>query len=104
MSEGALIPPRFLFRFGLEIGPSDPLWSDQGTVLDESYRLPPLQELDDQQPFAVLPDTLSDESVCRKTRSRSRGDGDCVAQFTFFVTTVGRVSGSPPEAIGSRLP
>ena len=48
----SLIPPRFMFRFAVDVRRADPLWSPQGVTLDESYRLPHLAQLDDERPLA----------------------------------------------------
>lgn len=51
---GPLIPERFLFRFLLPCRRRVPLWSRQGCLLDESYRLFPLALLEGQQVWADL--------------------------------------------------
>lgn len=52
-STESLIPPRFLFRFAVDVRRCDALWSEKnGLVLDESYRLPLLANLDDERPIA----------------------------------------------------
>ncbi len=48
----SLIPPRFMFRFAVDLRHADPLWSPQGVSLDESHQLPFLAQLDDQQQLA----------------------------------------------------
>ncbi len=50
----SLIPPRFLFRFAVEIQRCEPLWSAAGVVLDEKYRLPALEQLDGQRQLAEV--------------------------------------------------
>jgi len=51
----SLIPSRFLFRFAVEVRRCEPLWSPKkGAVLDESYRLPMLAELDDERAIAEV--------------------------------------------------
>ena len=51
--ESSLIPPRYMFRFAVDVRRCDPLWSPrEGAVLDESYRLPVLAELDGERPLA----------------------------------------------------
>ena len=53
MSESSLIPPRFMFRFAVDLQRCDKLWSAQeGALLDESYRLPALAQLDDEPALA----------------------------------------------------
>ncbi len=52
-AESSLIPPRFMFRFAVDIRRCDTLWSAKnGAVLDETYRLPALAELDGERPLA----------------------------------------------------
>ncbi|MEM8947424.1 MAG: hypothetical protein AAGD11_19775 [Planctomycetota bacterium] len=52
-AEKSLIPPRFLFRFAVDVKRCDQLWSPKlGAVLDESYRLPMLSQLDSERPIA----------------------------------------------------
>ena len=49
----SLIPPRFLFRFAIDVRRCETLWSpQQGVVLDEAYRLPALAELDTERQIA----------------------------------------------------
>ena len=48
----SLIPPRFMFRFAVDLWRADPLWSPQGVSLDESHQLPYLAQLDDERPLA----------------------------------------------------
>jgi hypothetical protein len=45
-TETSLIPPRFLFRFAVDVHHCDPLWTLSGVELDERYRLPMFAELD----------------------------------------------------------
>lgn len=47
-----LIPPRFMFRFAVEVRRAKPIWSAQGAKLDESYQLPHLAQLDQERPLA----------------------------------------------------
>ncbi len=52
-TENSLIPPRFLFRYAVDVRRCDKLWSaKEGAVLDESYRLPTLAELDGERQLA----------------------------------------------------
>lgn len=51
-TEPALVPPRFLFRFAVEVHRYDPIWTPQGVTLDEKYRLPQLAELDSERGIA----------------------------------------------------
>ncbi len=49
-SADALIPPRFLFHFEVAIRQCAPIWSaKEGALLDESYRLPVLADLDGER-------------------------------------------------------
>jgi hypothetical protein len=41
-----LLAPRFLFRFAVPVRRHDPIWTDRGVALDDSYRLPDLAALD----------------------------------------------------------
>lgn len=50
----SLLPSSFLFRFSVPCRYRDPLWTDQGARLDESYRLLDLAELDAQPTFAEM--------------------------------------------------
>ena len=55
MTENSLIPPRFLFRYAVDVRRCDTLWSAKdGAVLDESYRLPTLAELDGERQLAEV--------------------------------------------------
>jgi len=46
----ALIPPRFLFRFEVDVKRADSIWTaKEGVVLDETYRLPNLADLDSER-------------------------------------------------------
>jgi len=46
----ALIPPRFLFRFEVDVKRCESIWSvKKGVVLDESYRLAALADLDNER-------------------------------------------------------
>jgi hypothetical protein len=47
-----LLPTRFLFRFAAPCRYHDPLWTDQGAQLDETYRLLSLVELEGQTAWA----------------------------------------------------
>ncbi len=47
-----LIPTRFLFRFSAPCRRREPLWTDKGAQLDESYRLVGLVELEEQTAWA----------------------------------------------------
>jgi hypothetical protein len=51
-SDSVLVPPRFLFRFGVEVQRCDPIWTTQGIALDEKYRLPTLADLDGERRLA----------------------------------------------------
>jgi len=52
-ADASLIPPRFLFRFAIPVRQCEKLWSAKaGAVLDESYRLPLLAELDSERSLA----------------------------------------------------
>ena len=51
-TEISLVPPRYLFRFAVEGHRCDKLWTAAGAVLDESYRLPVLAELDGERQLA----------------------------------------------------
>lgn len=52
-ADNTLIPPRFLFRFAIDVRRCDTLWSlKEGVVLDESYRLPMLADLDGDRQIA----------------------------------------------------
>lgn len=50
----SLIPPRFMFRFAVDVRRAEPLWPPKGVTLDESYQLPHLAQLDDERPLAVV--------------------------------------------------
>lgn len=50
----SLIPPRFMFRFAVDVRRAAPLWPPKGVTLDESYQLPHLAQLDDERPLAVV--------------------------------------------------
>ena len=105
-STESLIPPRFLFRFAVEVRRSDSLWSPkQGVVLDESYRLPVLAELDNERPLADVRMAWSLEGLawwvrvegkqqlpwCRESRLED-SDGLQVWVDTRATTTVHRAS------------
>jgi hypothetical protein len=47
-----LLPTRFLFRFSAPCRYRDPLWTDEGTQLEERYRLVGLTELEGQAALA----------------------------------------------------
>ena len=49
-----LLPTRFLFRFSTPCRRCDPLWTAEGTKLDESYRLAGLAELEGKTAWADL--------------------------------------------------
>ncbi|TWU30068.1 hypothetical protein [Bythopirellula polymerisocia] len=53
-SDSSLIPPRFLFRFTVEVHHCEPLWSTAGVVLNEKYSLPVLAQLDGQRQLAEM--------------------------------------------------
>jgi hypothetical protein len=54
-ADTTLIPPRFLFRFAVEVHRCDALWSPKaGALLDERYRLPDLAQLDGERPLAEV--------------------------------------------------
>lgn len=60
----ALIPPRFLFRFAVDVKRCDPLWSPkEGASLNESYRLPTLAELDGEKSPADVRMAWSEEGL-----------------------------------------
>lgn len=48
------MPPRFLFRFAVEVHRCDPIWTVQGITLDEKYRLPTLADLDSERRIAEV--------------------------------------------------
>ena len=51
----SLVPPRYLFRFEVDVRYAEPIWSaKEGALLDESYRLPTLADLDDERPLADI--------------------------------------------------
>ncbi len=51
----SLIAPRFLFRFAVDVHYAEKLWSpQQGALLDETYQLMPVGELDGETPFAAV--------------------------------------------------
>jgi hypothetical protein len=50
----ALLPASFLFRYAVPCRYKNPLWTDQGPQLDESFRLPELSVIDAQPTFAEL--------------------------------------------------
>jgi len=63
-AENSLIPPRFLFRFAVDVRRCDKLWSAKdGVVLDESYRVPQLAELDSERSLADVRMAWSPEGV-----------------------------------------
>ncbi len=45
-----LLPPRFLFRFGVAVKQARPIWGPKGVALDPSYALPDLASLDAATP------------------------------------------------------
>ncbi|MEX0712109.1 MAG: hypothetical protein WD278_07145 [Pirellulales bacterium] len=49
-----LLPASFLFRFAVPCRFKDPLWTDAGPQLDESYRLASPADLDVQRTFAEV--------------------------------------------------
>ncbi len=52
-TDSTLIPPRFLFRFAMDVRYCQTLWSaKEGVQLDESYRLPMLSQLDNERTLA----------------------------------------------------
>jgi hypothetical protein len=53
-NESVLVPPRFLFRFAVEVHRKEPLWTPAGVSLDERYQLPLLAELDGERPLAEV--------------------------------------------------
>ena len=59
----ALISPRFMFRFAVDVRRADPLWTAKGVQLDESYRLPLLGELDGETPWADVRMAWGDEGL-----------------------------------------
>ncbi len=63
-TDTSLIPPRFLFRFAVDVRRCDKLWSPkEGVVLDESYRLPTLAQLDGERQLADVRMAWSDEGL-----------------------------------------
>jgi len=63
-ADRSLIPPRFLFRFAVDVRRCDKLWSPkEGVVLDESYRLPMLAELDSERSLADVRMAWSPEGL-----------------------------------------
>ena len=49
-SINSLLAPRYLFQFSMPLKRQEPIWSKVGVVLDESYRLPNLAQLDRETP------------------------------------------------------
>lgn len=50
--DASLLPPRQFFRFSADVRRKEPLWTAAPFVLDESYSLPALGELDGRPGFA----------------------------------------------------
>ncbi len=60
----ALIPPRFLFRFEVDVKRSETIWTlKDGVVLDESYRLPQLADLDNERSPAEVRMAWNDKGL-----------------------------------------
>jgi hypothetical protein len=62
MSE-PLLPTRFLFRFSASCLRRDPLWTDQGWQLDESFRLVGLAELEGRTAWADVRAAWSEQGL-----------------------------------------
>ncbi len=58
-----LLPTRFLFRFSAPCRYRDPLWTDAGATLDESYRLLGLAELEDRATWADVRAAWSEAGI-----------------------------------------
>ena len=72
-TDNSLISPRFLFRFAVDVRRCEELWSSKsGAVLDESYRLPSLGELDGEKPIADLRMAWSSEGLAWWVRIEER--------------------------------
>lgn len=52
--DASLLPPRQFFRFSADVRRKEPLWTAAPLVLDESYALPSLAELDGRPAFAEV--------------------------------------------------
>lgn len=52
--DASLLPPRQFFRFAADVRRKEPLWNAAPLVLDESYVLPALGELDGRPAFADM--------------------------------------------------
>ena len=50
--DASLLPPRQFFRFSADVRRKEPLWTGAPFVLDDSYALPALGELDGRLAFA----------------------------------------------------
>jgi hypothetical protein len=50
--DASLLPPRQFFRFSADVRRKEPLWTAAPFVLDDSYALPALDELDGRPAFA----------------------------------------------------
>ena len=68
----SLLPTRFLFRFSAPCRYRDPLWSDDGAQLDESYRLIGLAELDEPAAWADVRAAWSEAGVALWVRVRGK--------------------------------
>ncbi len=58
-----LIPPRYMFRFAVDIHHCKPIWSPKGVSLGEQYQLPNLGQLDQDRAFAEVRMAWSPEGV-----------------------------------------
>ena len=67
MSE-PLLPTRFLFRFSAPCAYRDPLWSDKGAALDETYRLVSFAELEDRPAPADVRAAWSEKGLALAVR------------------------------------
>jgi len=63
VAEKALVAPRFLFRFEVQIRRCKSLWSPKGCQLDETYRLPTFAELDGDRTLADVRMAWSPEGL-----------------------------------------
>ncbi len=52
--DASLLPPRQFFRFSADVRRKEPLWNAAPFVLDESYALPTLGDLDGRAAFAEV--------------------------------------------------
>ena len=51
-SSDTLIPPRYMFRFAVDVHRSKSIWSTKGVSLGEEFQLPHLAQLDEERPLA----------------------------------------------------